>query len=190
MLQIIQNIRQLYKIYEQYTSIIQNIRKNTSIIQNMRQITQPTRNCVVQEDGWCLCRQRDGKGPPYALNIYTQLHPAMYATVHPENVRQNILSNLHQTVWKIGMQTSMAQGRSSKIISMITWIRTSRLSILSLLCRRMGGACADRGTARAARAPSSAGPPGISSLGESHLETLIIYQLSLRKFTTQNEFDE
>ena len=31
--------------------------------------------------------------------------------------------------WKGGIQTPMAQGRSTKIISMIKWIRTSRLSI-------------------------------------------------------------
>ena len=32
-----------------------------------------------------------------------------------------------------GIQTSMAQGRSTKIISMIKWIRTSRLSIKNSL---------------------------------------------------------
>ena len=32
-----------------------------------------------------------------------------------------------------GIQTPMAQGRSTKIISMITWIRTSRLSIKNSL---------------------------------------------------------
>ena len=34
-----------------------------------------------------------------------------------------------------GMQTTMAQGRSTKIISMIKWIRTSRLSIKNYLAR-------------------------------------------------------
>ena len=31
-------------------------------------------------------------------------------------------------IWKRGIQTLMAQGRSTKIISMMKWIRTSRLS--------------------------------------------------------------
>ena len=35
----------------------------------------------------------------------------------------------YKTTWKKEIQTFMAQGRSTKIISMIKWIRTSRLSI-------------------------------------------------------------
>ena len=36
----------------------------------------------------------------------------------------------------MGTQTPMAQGRSSKIISMIKWIRTSRLSVKNCLSAR------------------------------------------------------
>ena len=36
-------------------------------------------------------------------------------------------------IWKTGSQTPMAQGRSTEIVSMIQWIRTSRLSIKKYL---------------------------------------------------------
>ena len=60
-----------------------------------------------------------------------------------------------KATWKSGIQTLMAQGRSTTIISMIQWTRTSSLSIkisLSLeplrrllqeICRRRGSASAD-----------------------------------------------
>ena len=35
----------------------------------------------------------------------------------------------YKATWKRGIQTPMAQGRSTKIISMIKWIRDSRLSV-------------------------------------------------------------
>ena len=44
----------------------------------------------------------------------------------------------HTATWKMEIQTPMARDRSAKIISMITWIRTSRLSIKkSLAVRRI-----------------------------------------------------
>ena len=47
-----------------------------------------------------------------------------------------------KAIWKMGIQTSMAQGRSTKIMSTINWIRTSRFSIknsLSLVVRGARG---------------------------------------------------
>jgi len=42
---------------------------------------------------------------------------------------------------EMGIQTPMAQGRSTKIISIIKWIRTSRLSIKNSLSLRVQGRC-------------------------------------------------
>jgi len=39
----------------------------------------------------------------------------------------------YQAIGRTGIQIPMAQGRSTKIISMIQWIRTSRLSIKNSL---------------------------------------------------------
>ena len=48
------------------------------------------------------------------------------------------LEGRYKAILKMGIQTPMAQGRTTKIISMIKWIRTSRLSkrTLSLLSSR------------------------------------------------------
>ena len=46
----------------------------------------------------------------------------------------------------MGIQTAMAQGRSTKVISMLEWIRTRRLSIKKSLssARRHTGVCRTR----------------------------------------------
>ena len=40
----------------------------------------------------------------------------------------------YKATWESGIQTLMAQGRSTTVISMIQWTRTSRLSINMSLC--------------------------------------------------------
>ena len=46
----------------------------------------------------------------------------------------------HKATWKLEIQTPMAQGRSTTIVSMIQWTRTSRLSIRIFLSRARAGA--------------------------------------------------
>jgi hypothetical protein len=70
--------------------------------------------------------------------------------------RQGALDVARDFVWKLvyfirlppplGVQTPMAQGRSTKIISMIQWIRTRRLSIKnSVFLGRWSRCCSARG---------------------------------------------
>jgi hypothetical protein len=55
----------------------------------------------------------------------------------------------YKAIWKEGIQTPMAQGRSANFIPMIKWIQTSRLSIKNSLCATciMEESCGTSGTA-------------------------------------------
>ena len=55
----------------------------------------------------------------------------------------------------MGIQTLMAQGRSTKIIRMTEWIRNSRLPIANSLCRCGYGWTSSRSTSGMARVPLS-----------------------------------
>ena len=74
------------------------------------------------------------KKPPYILTILPTVGPLDYSrpgySRNPSVVRCVVCEC--DTLMK-RIQTPMAQGRSSKIISMITWIRTCRLSMKNSL---------------------------------------------------------
>ena len=59
-----------------------------------------------------------------------------------ENFSAGIQVMMHEADLDRQVQTPMAQGRSTKIISMIKWIWTSRLSIKNSLSRPAGGLAA------------------------------------------------
>ena len=57
-----------------------------------------------------------------------------------ENTSASVSSALITTlVWGVGIETPIAQGRSSHIVSMIEWIRTSKLSVENSLSFEVWG---------------------------------------------------
>ena len=93
--------------------------------------------CTFDHVTFGILNQQNPGSPPcdQSLPAYKQFADLINFHVQPAWLSQQLRvlkgewKCRYKATWKSGIQTPMAQGRSTTIISMIQWTRTSRLSI-------------------------------------------------------------